>query len=158
MAGWELASIWWLSLMYYALAVLSAVLPWVNAEVLMLSALPLARAQSHDLAILVLVVTAGQMTGKSVMYWLSRSATGERSPRVQAALDKWRVRFERCPQSALAVVFVSSTIGFPPFYIVSVVAGALRVAYGRFLTVGGCGRLLHFAIVALLPQLVWRKP
>ena len=156
MTGWDLANIWWLSLGYYAFAVVSAVLPWVNAEALMLSAWSLPPSHVH-LAVLVLVVTAGQMTGKSMMYWLSRSATHPRSPRMQAAVDKWRARFERNPRSALAVVFVSSAIGFPPFYIVSVAAGALKVAYGPFLTVGSCGRLLHFAIVALLPQLVWRN-
>jgi len=69
----ELANIWWLSLACYGLAVVSAVVPWVNAEVLLLSASPMAGSRA-DLAMLVLAVTTGQLTGDSIMYWLSRRA------------------------------------------------------------------------------------
>jgi len=49
-------------------------------------------------------------------------------------------------------------LGFPPFYIVSVVAGALRMSFAAFLTVGGLGRLAHFGLLAAAPHLAqqWR--
>ena len=140
---------------YYALAVLSAVLPWVNAEVLMLSAIPVARSRLA-LGALVIAVSLGQMTGKSIMYWLSRTSTWPRSPRLQSAIDRWQTQLEQRPRSVLAVAFVSALVGVPPFFIVSVAAGVLKVAFGRFLAVGTAGRLIHFAIVAFVPELLWR--
>jgi len=156
MTGLELPNIWWIAAGYYTLAVVSAVVPWVNAEVAMLSAVPLAGSPTQ-LAVLVALVTLGQMTGKSIMYWLSRNATRPRAPRLQDAIDRWREHLQRHPRSALGVVLISSTIGLPPFYIVAIAAGALNVAFGRFLAVGTAGRLVHFAVLALVPQLVWRN-
>ena len=135
---------------YYGAAIVSAVAPWVNAEVLMLSAIPYA-GSSRALVILVLAVSAGQMTGKAVTYWIARRSTRTRTPRVQAALDRWEARMRHRPRAALAITFASALVGIPPFFIVSMAAGALQVAFGRFLAVGAAGRLLHFAVVAFLP-------
>ena len=144
----------------YGAAVASALVPWINAELLMLAAMPL--ALTHDaLAPLVVIFTLGQMTGKSAMYWLGhRSAKREggrlRVPRLRAAVERWRERFERHPKSALACVFVSAALGFPPFYAVSIAAGSFHMAFGRFLAVGGLGRLIHFAVLALIPVVAGR--
>ena len=140
---------------YYAIAVLSAVVPWVNAEVVMISAVPFAPSRSA-LAALVLVVSAGQMTGKALMYWAARKSTLAHSPRMQPAIDRWRVRLQQRPRSALAVTFWSALVGIPPFLVVSMAAGTLRVAFGRFMAVGTAGRVLHFAIVAFVPELLRR--
>lgn len=156
MTGPELSNIWWIAAGCYTLAVVSAVVPWVNAEVLMLSAAPLA-GSPIQLAVLVALVTLGQMTGKSIMYWISRNATRPRAPRLQNAIDRWGERLQRHPGSALGVMLLSSTIGLPPFYIVAIAAGALNVAFGRFLAVGAVGRLVHFALLAFVPQLIWRN-
>ena len=145
-----------LPLTYFALAVLSALVPWVNAEVVMLSAVPLADSPVQ-LAWLVGLVTFGQMTGKSVMYWISRLAAGRRVSRVQKALDSWRERFQRRPGSALGLTLLSAIAGFPPFYLVSMAAGALHVAFAQFLAIGTIGRLIHFAAVAFIPELIRRS-
>jgi membrane protein YqaA with SNARE-associated domain len=108
------------------------------------------------LAGLVGVVTAGQMTGKAVMYWIGRRANWPRGPLVQRTLGRWQERLQRSPRSALGVTFVSSIVGIPPFYLVAVAAGSFNVAFSRFLAVGTLGRLMHFGIVAFLPHFTWR--
>ena len=140
---------------YYAIGILSAVMPWVNAEILMLSAIPVAGSR-QALAALVLAVSAGQMTGKAGAYWMSRRSARPQSPRVQQALDRWRTRLERRPASALLITFVSALVGFPPFFVVSMAAGTLKVAFGQFMAIGSAGRLIHFALVAFLPELLRR--
>lgn len=154
MTGLELPNVWWIA-GCYAIAVVSAIVPWVNAELLMLAAAPLHRSPI-ELGALVALVTAGQMTGKSIAYWISRTATDPRTPRLQNAIDRWQDRLDRHPRSALGVMLISATIGLPPFYVVAIAAGALKVAFVRFLAVGTIGRLVHFALVALGPQLVGR--
>ena len=155
MNGLDLPDLWWMAAGCYVLALVSALLPWVNAEVLMLAALPFARSPLH-LTLLVVLMTLGQMTGKSAMYWCSRRATLAPTPRVRDAMGRWKARFDRHPRSALGIVLVSSAVGIPPFYMVSIVAGALNIAFGRFLMVGTFGRLLHFAVLAAVPQLIRR--
>ena len=150
-----MTNIWWAAAGYYPLAVLSAVVPWVNAELVMLSAVPLAGTPLH-LGALVGVVTAGQMTGKAVMYWMAQRTRRPHGPRLQRLLGRWKERLERRPHSALAVTLVSSIVGIPPFYLVAMAAGALNVAFGRFMAVGTLGRLIHFGIVAFLPHFTWR--
>jgi membrane protein YqaA with SNARE-associated domain len=147
------AGLWWTALGYYMAAIVSAVVPWVNGELLMMSAVPLARSRGA-LAILVVAVTAGQMTGKALMYWVSRKSTRPHSMRVQRSVERWRGRLQRRPRAVLAVVLVSALVGFPPFFVVSVAAGAIGLAFPRFLAVGLAGRLAHFAAVAFGPELV----
>jgi membrane protein YqaA with SNARE-associated domain len=141
----------WLIVACFGGAIVSALLPWVNAELLMLSALPLATAHG-ELVQLVFAVTGGQMVGKSVMYWLSREGTGSHARRFQSAVEWWRGRFQRHPRSALVLVLVSALLGFPPFYAVSIAAGAFKMHFGGFLAAGSAGRLAHFAVIAYLPH------
>jgi len=149
------ASLWSTALGYYAAAIVSAVVPWVNGELLMISAVPLV-ATRPALAALVVAVTAGQMTGKTLMYWASRKSARPRSARVQRSIERWRARLQQRPRSVLAVIFLSALIGIPPFFIVSVAAGAIGLAFPRFLAVGAAGRLAHFAGVAFVPEFVGR--
>ena len=149
------SSVWAAAIGYFAMAFVSAVVPWVNAEVLMISAVPFA-ASRPVLAILVIAVSAGQMAGKALVYWVSRRSTRPRSPRLQGAIDRWQRRIQHRPRSAMALTFVSAVAGFPPFFLVSAAAGALGVAFGGFMLVGSAGRLIHFTIVAFAPDLLRR--
>jgi len=46
---------------------------------------------------------------------------------------------------AALVLLASATFGFPPFAILSVIAGQLRIALPLFLVTGMVGRTLRFA-------------
>ena len=61
----------WMTLWCFGLTVASAVFPWVNAELIVLS-LPAFASSKAGLLVLVLIATAGQMTGKCVLYWTGR--------------------------------------------------------------------------------------
>ena len=61
------AGLGWAALACLALAFLSAVVPWINAEILVLS-LPAFAHGPLQLALLVGIVTVGQMAGKCVVY------------------------------------------------------------------------------------------
>lgn len=150
-----MTNLWWTAAAYYGLAVTSALVPWVNAELIMLSAVPLAETQAQ-LGLLAGVVTLGQMTGKGAMYWVARRAHGTRAARLEPLIARWRQRFAEHPGSAHGVVLLSSAIGFPPFYLVSMMAGAFHMAFGRFFAIGLFGRLVHFSAVAFAPHLAWR--
>jgi membrane protein YqaA with SNARE-associated domain len=129
-------------------ALLSSLVPVVNAELLLMG---LALASPASAPLLVVVMAAGQMAGKSVLFLgggrLSRSEALERR------LARWRLD-ERSPRARAPLVGISAFTGLPPFYLVSVAAPALGVPYRTFLVVGLAGRLLRFAILVSLPQLL----
>jgi membrane protein YqaA with SNARE-associated domain len=68
----------------------------------------------------------------------------------------WTERFEAAAPGPFTLVFVSSALGIPPFYVVSILAGALQIQFSRFLGAGLCGRLVRFGLLALIPGLAVR--
>jgi membrane protein YqaA with SNARE-associated domain len=145
----------WAALTCTALAFVSALLPWVNAELLVLS-LPAVAGSNGELATLVLLATSGQMAGKCVIYWTARRAGTMPSGRLLTMLEGWRTRAAAHPASPVTVLAISSIVGVPPFYVMSAIAGALRVNFCSFLVAGTFGRLVRFSAIAWLPQIVLR--
>jgi membrane protein YqaA with SNARE-associated domain len=143
----------WMVLSYFGLAVASAVFPWVNAEVIILS-LPAMAPSKPALLLLLLVATAGHMTGKCFLYWAGRKGDRVLTGRAGKALTKWRERLETKPSKAVALVLISSVVGLPPFFLMTILAGALRMNFVVYLTAGTMGRLVRFGAVVMLPQLV----
>ncbi|MEO5711833.1 MAG: VTT domain-containing protein [Nocardioidaceae bacterium] len=96
----------------------------------------------------------GQMLGKLVWYYLGASSLSWawvqkriETPKAQARLEKWRTRTQERPVLTGALVFVSAASGFPPFAILAVLAGQLRMRLALFFVLGLAGRWLRFAAV-----------
>lgn len=143
-----------LCLFYYGLFVVSSVVPWVNAEVILLSLVPLARSQA-DLVILAVLATVGQMTGKGVLYWTAWRTVRRGTSHAHEKLARWQAWIDGRYSRRAPLVFLSAAVGVPPFYIVTLAAGALRIRFVEFLAVGCSGRLVRFGCIALFPRLVF---
>ena len=96
----------------------------------------------------------GQMVGKVVWYYLGASSLHwgwvrrrMETPKAQARLETWRLRTHERPLLAGALVFGSAFSGFPPFAILSVLAGQLRMQLALFFGLGLAGRWLRFTAV-----------
>jgi membrane protein YqaA with SNARE-associated domain len=96
----------------------------------------------------------GQMVGKVVWYYLGASSLHwgwvrrrMETPKAQARLETWRLRTHERPVLAGALVFASAFSGFPPFAILSVLAGQLRMQLALFFGLGLAGRWLRFTAV-----------
>ena len=139
----------------FALTVISAVVPWVNAEIVLLSFTTTASSPAA-MAVFVVTATAGQMTGKLALYAAGRQGSRVPSPRIARLLDVWKPRCAANPCHADRLVLVSSAIGFPPFIMTSLLAGALGMDLARFVVAGSVGRLLHFGGVVMLGNLITR--
>lgn len=129
-------------------AFVSALVPVVNLEVILVATW----AQSTQSALaLAFVGAVGQMAGKAVWFWggqnLDRSPRVRRQlekPKAQAALERWSSRSEGRPVFTAGLLFVSAWTGFPPYAVISVLAGLVRVPWWVFLTTGTAGRMLRF--------------
>jgi membrane protein YqaA with SNARE-associated domain len=140
----------------FAIAMLSGVVPIVNAE-LYLVGVVLAVGGVPEALVLAVVVALGQMIAKAVLYQSARGVTNgvtklgrKRTPKLERMIERARAKVERWRGKPLSVTFVSASVGLPPFYLVSVVAGMLEVRFRAFFAVGLLGRTLRFGTIAVL--------
>ena len=134
------------------LGFLSALVPLVNIEVIL--AARAAAVATGGLWTLSFAAALGQMFGKVVWYYLGANALSwgwvrkkVETPKAEARLETWRTRTQERPVIAGGLVFLSAASGFPPFAIVAVLAGQLRMNLPLFFTLGLLGRWLRFAAV-----------
>ena len=137
----------------FSLAFLSAVCPWFSAELVVL-AIPALTSSPRGMLGLVVVATVGQMVGKCIVFAAGRRGTRVHYARVRTAVARWRDRVDRSQGRAAAWVFLSASVGFPPFFAVSALAGAASMRFGQFVIAGTAGRLLRFTLIAWLPNLL----
>lgn len=129
---------------------MSALVPLVNIEAYL--SVRGAVAGVEGLWLLGFVAALGQMAGKVIWYYLGANSLSWgwvrrriETPKAQERLDRWRSRTRERPVVAGLVVFASALTGFPPFAILAVVAGQLRMSLTLFFALGLLGRWLRFA-------------
>jgi membrane protein YqaA with SNARE-associated domain len=134
------------------LAFLSALVPVVNIEVILAGRGSL--GGMDNIWLLSFAAAFGQMIGKLVWYYLGANALQwgwvrrkMEKPKAQARLELWRARTQQRPVVAGALVLASAASGFPPFAILSVLAGQLRMSLVLFFSLGLVGRWIRFAAV-----------
>lgn len=145
----------------FAYCIVSALLPFVNAEAYLVGVAALTRPPSVWL--LALVAAAGQMVGKLLFYYAGRGALRlprllqrkQKQGRWAARLRGWRQRAEAKPLFGAGLVLVSALAGLPPFAAVSVLAGVVRLPVWVFAPLGLAGRYGRFLVLLLAPS-AWR--
>jgi membrane protein YqaA with SNARE-associated domain len=130
----------------------SALVPLINIEAYL--SVRAAVASAEGVWLLSFVAAVGQMIGKIIWYYLGASALNwgwvrrkVEKPKTAARLETWRMRTHQRPVLTGGLIFVSAFTGFPPFAILSVLAGQLRMSLTLFLVIGLLGRWLRFAAV-----------
>jgi len=132
--------------------VVSALVPLVNIEAVL--GVRGSVADVQGVWLLGFAAGLGQMLGKLVWYYLGANSLSwgwvrrrMEAPKAAERLERWRQRTHERPVVAGALVFVSAVSGFPPFAILAVLAGQLRMQLGLFFVLGLLGRWLRFAAV-----------
>lgn len=134
------------------IAAASSLLPVSPVEAILV-ALSASAPPSLLLPVAVLA-TLGHMAAKVVVYLGSRKTTPAVPARQRAALERVRALLLRRRRVRVLTVLLSAFGGMPPFYLVTVCCGVLRLPLRDFVIVGTVGRGLRFGALALLPRLV----
>jgi membrane protein YqaA with SNARE-associated domain len=131
----------------------SALVPVLPIEPLLLGAS--ASVPAPLLLPVVALATVGHMAAKTLLYLGSRSAAERAVPeRHRTALERVRALLSRRRRVQLLTLLASAIAGVPPFYLVTVCCGALRIPLRDYLVVSVVGRGLRFGALALLPRLL----
>jgi membrane protein YqaA with SNARE-associated domain len=134
----------------FAFCLGSAMIPVLHAEAYLVGASLLAPPELRWP--LVIAATIGQMIGKVGMYYAGRGALLIPGERMQRRIQQATAKYREKGQVGSALVFVSASTGFPPFYILSIAAGMLKFPLVPFILFGLAGRFIRFSVAVFLPQ------
>lgn len=134
----------------FAVCVVGSIVPLINTEIYLISVSAL--SPPEFVVPLVIAATVGQMSGKVAMFYAGRGILNLKSERVRSRVHAVRDRMNSRPKLAKFTLFSSATLGLPPLYVVSIACGTVGMGLLSFLVIGSIGRLIHFAVVAYLPQ------
>jgi membrane protein YqaA with SNARE-associated domain len=130
----------------------SAVLPFINIEAYLAA---VGAAVDHvGIWGVAAAAAVGQTAGKVGLYYAADWAMNlpwtrkkMSSPKWTASYARWQTRIADHPGQTGVLLFASASLGFPPLYVIAVLAGHLRVNIWLF--VGTCvtGRYLRFLVL-----------
>lgn len=130
----------------FAASVASGLVPFVNAEVVVAAA---AVAVPWSQWWLVVTVCAlGQMIAKAALYALARWLPQRLPARAVRHLERASEKAARIERAGWPLILLSAFVGLPPFYVISLAAGIVRVNFAAFVIIGFVGRWARFAVLA----------
>lgn len=130
---------------------IGSVIPIVHTELLILGIT--AVTPGPDGIPLVFLAATGTMVGKTILYYAGRGLLKFKF-RNRHKIDEFIAKAKRRQGVAGSVLFASAASGFPPFYVVTVASGILKLSVITFVTLGFVGRFLRFLAVVYAPQIV----
>jgi len=130
----------------FAVCFVSGLVPFVNAEI-WLVAITLVAVSPSQLPLVVLLAATGQVVAKVLLYYAALGAVRIPTGRFREKVEKARARVASWKDRPHAVLWSAATVGLPPFYVVSLLAGALGYRLRALLSIGMIGRTVRFAVV-----------
>ncbi|MCI0531697.1 MAG: VTT domain-containing protein [candidate division Zixibacteria bacterium] len=136
----------------FAVCLVSGFIPLISAEGwLVVAAVAVPKSAAP---LLILLSTLGQMTAKSVLYLAGRGVFRFNLNKYQEKIDRASRKLKEWKTGTYLFIFISSLTGLPPFFIVSLLSGALKLDFKRFFIFGLAGRALRFSVFVLFPELI----
>ena len=136
---------------------LAGLIPLINAELFLVVVALAAVSSPAPLPAIVLLAALGQMAAKVVLYYAALGMLELPSGKRKAKIEKARARIEKWRHKPKMVLAVSATLGLPPFYLVSLAAGALKIRLRTFFAIGMAGRIVRFAVI-IASAWLWKSP
>lgn len=130
----------------------SAVIPFINIE----AYLAAVAAAIQDVGVwwVAAAAAAGQTAGKVALYyaadwamrlpWIKRKMA---TPKWAESYARWSLHIKQHPNQTAAILFASASLGFPPLYVMAVLAGQLKVNITLFVTTCLVGRYIRFLVI-----------
>jgi len=143
----------WLALLgAFALGLLFGAVPAGASELLALAA---GAVQSRVLVFpLLLMLTAGHVAGKLIWYWVGTRGDRITQPRLRDWITKATLFSHQRRQLSLGMLASAALVSVPPYHLMVVAAGIVRMPIATFTITSFVVRLLRFSAVALFPGVV----
>jgi membrane protein YqaA with SNARE-associated domain len=103
---------------------------------------------------IVALATVGQMTGKAVLFLAASGVLKLSIKKPSAKMNAVREKIANWRYGISLLVLLSASVGIPPFYWVTIAAGAGRLKLPFFLVAGFAGRFVRFGLFVFFPYLI----
>ena len=130
----------------------SAVIPFINIEAYL--AAVGAAVEHFGVWYVAAAAAVGQTAGKVALYyaadwamnlpWIRKKMS---TPKWESSYARWSTRVKEHPNQTAALLFASASLGFPPLYVLAVLAGQLKVNITLFVTTCLVGRYIRFLVI-----------
>jgi membrane protein YqaA with SNARE-associated domain len=130
----------------------SAVIPFINIEAYLAA---VGAAIKHiGVGWVALAAAVGQTAGKVALYhasgwamrlpWIKKKMA---TPKWKESYDRWSLRVHERPNQTALLLFASASLGFPPLYVMAVLAGQMKVRLWLFISTCLTGRFIRFLVI-----------
>ncbi len=133
-------------------SVAGGLIPVLSIELLLLLIAPF--LHSNKIIIVVTIASVGQILPKIIVFYTGMGASTFIKEEWKKRITDLKEKIKNFKYGTDAFVFLSSFTGFPPFYLVSIAAGAVRYRVENFIIFGGIGRFLRFLLILLFPKVL----
>ena len=129
--------------------------PIISIELFLIGIGTWASPTPSDMAMLVILAAVGHQIAKTICYYAGYGALEKANDKLRARVDKLRHKIDRWNRRPLLVMFVASTIGLPPLYVLAFIAKPLmNMAFWPFTVIVFTSRIIRYAILLAVPQLI----
>ena len=139
----------------FAGILIAGFLPWPGAEAILIGAALLVSPQA--LVPLVIVSTTAQMLAKTSLYAAARWAPKYLPQKARSLIDQ-AGRYRERRKTMAMILLASSSLSVPPFFVITIASGTLRVPLGMFIGAGFGGIVSRYAFFAWSAMLVSEIP
>ncbi len=134
------------------IAFVAGMFPLVSIEVFLVGLTALHPVTYGQLAVLVLIAAFGHQIAKTLCYFAGVGALEH--GRVKPWVDRTRARIERWNKRRYTIFVLSTTVGFPPMYMIGFIARPLmNLPFIPFTVICFAGRVARYATLAVIPLL-----
>lgn len=140
-----------LCLIIVLVGAVSSLLPMSPVEPVLIAVA--AVAPTWLLVPIIVLVTVSHMSTKMLVFLGGRKVNAGYSGRGRDHFDRARLKLSGHPRLQHGTLFLSSVTGLPPFYVITVLCGTLRMPVREFLVLATTGRAIRFAVLVFAPQL-----
>jgi membrane protein YqaA with SNARE-associated domain len=141
-----------LHLATFIVCLISGFVPIVNAEIYLITVSSF--SAKTEIFFLIFISTSGQMIAKSILFLSGRGILNIPFHKYEKKIENAKEKFKKWENRSFLFIFLSASSGFPPFYVVSVLSGMLKLNFKWFVISGFLGRFVRFAVAVLFPQLI----
>ena len=141
----------------FIFSVFSALIPFLNLEFYLAAVSAVAPTSLTYLTAILFIATFGHMIAKGILYGTGRGVlklSVNNSKFSTKQIKELQLKMEKSRARNSAFLFFSGVTGLPPFYLVAILAGTLKLNFWNFFICGFAGRLIRLAFVLALPQLI----
>jgi membrane protein YqaA with SNARE-associated domain len=131
----------------------AGLVPLINAELFLAGLTVWVVKSPQQLLPIVALAAFGQMASKAILYFAGVGLLELPRGTWKARITQARSRIAGWQKRPYAVYALSASTGFPPLYLTTLAAGALRIRFVPFCLIGLAGRMLRFGIVVAIPYL-----